>query len=112
MRARAQRTACARLAAKPAVISVSRVSRSVGPRRAITGVRFTPGGSSRRGRPPYGLAALALAGDHLEPDGLRPPLADIPLKLLDRVPVGSVESLQPILAAFRPGVTKAIMRSQ
>src|SRR3984957_4366273 len=46
MRARAQRTACARLAGKPAVISVPRVSRSAGPGRAITGVRSPPGGSS------------------------------------------------------------------
>src|SRR5580704_395538 len=40
MRASAQRTAWARLGAMPAVISVSRVSRSSGPRRAITGVRL------------------------------------------------------------------------
>jgi hypothetical protein len=42
MRASAQRTACARLAAMPTVISVSSVSRSSDPSRAITGVRVSP----------------------------------------------------------------------
>jgi poly(3-hydroxybutyrate) depolymerase len=59
----------------------------------------------RRGHPQHhqAPAALALAGDELEPVGLRPPLRDIPLELLDRVPVGLVESVQGILVAFRWG---------
>jgi len=83
-------------------MSVSRVSRSAGPRRAITGGEVAPRRLVRRGRPPHELAAVALAGDHLEPGGLRPPLADIPLELPDRIPVGPVEGLQRILAVFRP----------
>src|SRR5580693_4977684 len=63
----------------------------------------TPWWLVRRGRPPHELAAVALAGDHLEPGGLWPPLTDIPLELPDRIPVVSVVGVPRIIAAFRPG---------
>src|SRR5580692_7808849 len=102
MRASAQRAPSARLAAMPAVISVSSVARSTGPRRACgTWVRpraiSSSAGSSREmpsicmilvgGRP-----ALADAGGDDEPLDLgKPPRAEV---------------LQPVEVLVHPGVPR------
>src|SRR5271165_1026169 len=57
----------------------------------------------RHGRSPHEFAAVTLAGDELEPVSLRPPCANIELKLPERIPLDSVERAQGILVAFRLG---------
>lgn len=107
MRARTHRMASAQLAARPAVISASRVSRSTGPSLAMTAVRSSPPPVRSQPPPPHIPPGLGVVGDigitdgHLKTADLWNPLGQLAAEVLHRGRVLAAPCLQGLPVVFR-----------